>query len=471
MKIPRQLLIILSILVSFIFVLFLVSSFQEQQVQSNLELSQSNLILQASQYKLEKLDSEQVVSLRRSLFGENIYETAQKQYKEAIKNSPKDAEKLYLNLGLLQAKEGKTTESLVNLNKVVENKKYAKLAEGLISLEAEKPVLEQLEVELKSHLKGWFRYYGLRQLYQQETRQEDLKILEVTEQKEALIALVKLLLISILPLGGILVGIIILILLLTQWSMIGKEAILSRANDLAWETPWTWETILQVFVVGFFLVSQGIVFLILPLVLKLFDTKALDSNLLFQAIKILITYTLMSAAGLGILYLSIKPFFPLPKDWFKLEWRGNWFLQGIGGYLVALPLVVLIALLNQQIWQGQGGSNPLLFLAIETQNGWVLLIFFITACLAAPFYEEILFRGFLLPSLTRYLPVWGAIILSGFLFALAHLNLSEVLPLTVLGIVLGFVYQRSRNLLSSMLLHSLWNTGTLLSLFLLGGGS
>ncbi|MGB3207873.1 MAG: CPBP family intramembrane glutamic endopeptidase, partial [Crinalium sp.] len=95
---------------------------------------------------------------------------------------------------------------------------------------------------------------------------------------------------------------------------------------------------------------------------------------------------------------------------------------------------------------------------------------FTTAAIAAPLFEEFLFRGFLLPSLTRYFPAWGAIILSSFLFAIAHLSLSEVLPLMTLGIILGVVYTRSRNLLSSILLHSLWNSGTLLSLFILGSG-
>jgi uncharacterized protein len=38
----------------------------------------------------------------------------------------------------------------------------------------------------------------------------------------------------------------------------------------------------------------------------------------------------------------------------------------------------------------------------------------------------------------------------------------------VLGIVLGFVYARTQNLLASMLLHGLWNAGTILSLYLLG---
>ncbi|MGA9377966.1 MAG: CPBP family intramembrane glutamic endopeptidase, partial [Phormidium sp.] len=62
------------------------------------------------------------------------------------------------------------------------------------------------------------------------------------------------------------------------------------------------------------------------------------------------------------------------------------------------------------------------------------------------------------------------IITSSLIFAIAHLSLSEVLPLTTLGIVLGVVYTRSRNLLAPIFLHSLWNSGTLISLFILGSG-
>ncbi|WP_439566586.1 lysostaphin resistance A-like protein, partial [Gloeocapsopsis crepidinum] len=133
--------------------------------------------------------------------------------------------------------------------------------------------------------------------------------------------------------------------------------------------------------------------------------------------------------------------------------------------------VVIVSLINQQIWQGQGGSNPLLSLALQAQDQVALAIFFFTAAIAAPIFEELLFRGFLLPSLTRYVSVWGAIVLSSLLFAVAHLSVAEILPLTVLGMVLGVVYTRSRNLLAPMLLHSLWNSGTLLSLFILGSSS
>jgi hypothetical protein len=45
------------------------------------------------------------------------------------------------------------------------------------------------------------------------------------------------------------------------------------------------------------------------------------------------------------------------------------------------------------------------------------------------------------------------------------------LPLTTLGIVLGIVYTRSRGLLTSMLLHSLWNSITMIGLFILGSST
>ena len=47
------------------------------------------------------------------------------------------------------------------------------------------------------------------------------------------------------------------------------------------------------------------------------------------------------------------------------------------------------------------------------------MVFFLTAAVAAPLFEELLFRGFLLPSLTKYLPGWGAIVISSFIFAAA----------------------------------------------------
>eukprot|EP00959_Pyramimonas_sp_CCMP1952_P107615 2249896-Pyramimonas_sp.AAC.1 len=80
----------------------------------------------------------------------------------------------------------------------------------------------------------------------------------------------------------------------------------------------------------------------------------------------------------------------------------------------------------------------------------------------APVLEETIFRGFLLTSLTKYMPNSGAIVLSSLVFACAHFAPKDAPQLFALGLVLGTVYTRTRNLLSPMLVHSLWNSLVLL---------
>ena len=276
--------------------------------------------------------------------------------------------------------------------------------------------------------------------------------------------IIKLAIIGGIPILAGVAGLGLLIALIAQFFLEKENSILATNSNLAWETPWNAEVIWQVLIIGFFFIGQ----ILLPLVFGISGLNPINFNLRFKAFYVLVSYILMTTGGLLVLYFSLKSFFPLPKEWFQFKWRSNWILWGGGGYLIALPLVVLVSLINQQIWQGQGGSNPILFLALEAQDQVVLGIFFFTASIAAPLFEEIIFRGFLLPSLTRYLPIWSSILVSSLIFSIAHLSISEVLPLTALGIILGFVYTRSRNLLAPMLLHSLWNSGTLFSLFLLG---
>jgi uncharacterized protein len=130
--------------------------------------------------------------------------------------------------------------------------------------------------------------------------------------------------------------------------------------------------------------------------------------------------------------------------------------------------VLIISVLNQKLLKDQGGGNPILEIILQGHDKLTIALLWFLVAVCAPLFEETLFRGFFLTSLARYLPTWQAIALSGIVFALAHLNLSDLLPLSLLGMVLGFVYWRSRNLLASMLLHSLWNSGSFISLLILG---
>eukprot|EP00798_Chlamydomonas_sp_ICE-L_P030868 gene30868-35912_t len=85
----------------------------------------------------------------------------------------------------------------------------------------------------------------------------------------------------------------------------------------------------------------------------------------------------------------------------------------------------------------------------------------------APILEETVFRGFLLTSLTKFMPAWGAVIISSTAFGLAHVSPKDFPVLVVLGSLLGFSYVRSRNLLTPILIHGVWNSSVLSLLFYL----
>jgi sodium transport system permease protein len=70
--------------------------------------------------------------------------------------------------------------------------------------------------------------------------------------------------------------------------------------------------------------------------------------------------------------------------------------------------------------------------------------------------EELLFRGLILSGLRRY-GNWPAIIISAFLFALAHASIYRLLPTFCLGLMLGYVVVKTGSIWCSMLLHALNN--------------
>ncbi|MFP3386267.1 hypothetical protein R0J92_22775, partial [Tritonibacter sp. SIMBA_163] len=91
-----------------------------------------------------------------------------------------------------------------------------------------------------------------------------------------------------------------------------------------------WEITWQVLIVGFFFIGQ----ILLPLVIGIAGISPTGWGIKGKAIFVLVTYLLMTGGGLGVLYFSIRDYFPLPEGWFKLK-GNNWLVWGIGGYLVA----------------------------------------------------------------------------------------------------------------------------------------
>jgi len=196
------------------------------------------------------------------------------------------------------------------------------------------------------------------------------------------------------------------------------------------------------------------------------------SNELSQSLKIFFGYIFMAIPPLLIVYYQIKSLngeFSFKKDYFQFNFLSikDAIIQGIKGWLTIVPFVLLVSLIMNSLIDNQNGSNPLLEIVLNNKNYLSLIILFVTTTLLAPLFEEVIFRGILLPTLSRDFGIIWGIIVSAFIFALAHLSLGEMPPLFVLGVGLGITRIASGSLLSSVFMHSLWNGLTFLNLLLL----
>jgi len=275
----------------------------------------------------------------------------------------------------------------------------------------------------------------------------------------------KILAIRLIPLLTILLGSILA--LKTLWKTISLK-------KFGWKEvkPLDLELIdLVLLIAGGFVVLGEVVSPLFSISLVELFSKNISTEL-SQSLKIFFGYLFMAIPPLLIVFYQIKSFngeFTLKKDYFQFNFLPikDAIIQGIKGWLIIVPFVLLISLIMNSLIDNQNGSNPLLEIVLNNNNYLSFFLLFVTTTLLAPLFEEIIFRGILLPTLSRDFGIILGIIVSAFIFALAHLSLGEMPPLFVLGIGLGITRIASGSLLSSVIMHSLWNGLTFLNLFLL----
>ena len=93
----------------------------------------------------------------------------------------------------------------------------------------------------------------------------------------------------------------------------------------------------------------------------------------------------------------------------------------------------------------------------------------VAVALTAPIAEEILFRGIIFGGLNRAWGFWPAAFGSGILFAVAHAQSGLIIPFTLVGVTLAYVYRRAGSIYASMSVHFLFNCISFLALLLIPG--
>jgi hypothetical protein len=81
----------------------------------------------------------------------------------------------------------------------------------------------------------------------------------------------------------------------------------------------------------------------------------------------------------------------------------------------------------------------------------------VLVCLLAPVLEEMLFRGLILRGFLARYPRWPAIVGSAVLFGAAHLNIYQFFVGLLIGVPLGWLYERTRSLIPCIALHAAYN--------------
>lgn len=127
--------------------------------------------------------------------------------------------------------------------------------------------------------------------------------------------------------------------------------------------------------------------------------------------------------------------------------------------IYGLVTVVSLSLLIPSVWlQEQMPELPNL---VEEEfeglmHSW---LGFLAITICAPIGEEVVFRGGILRSLLGQCDdKWVAIVLSAFLFSLAHFNPAQLPHTFLTGLLLGWIYMRSGSILLTVLYHWVNNT-------------
>lgn len=85
------------------------------------------------------------------------------------------------------------------------------------------------------------------------------------------------------------------------------------------------------------------------------------------------------------------------------------------------------------------------------------IFIFISTCIIAPIFEEILYRGVLLNGLLKKYNYKKAIIYSALIFGIAHMNLPQGVNAFFLGVIIGLAYYYTRSIYLCMAMHFINN--------------
>lgn len=152
----------------------------------------------------------------------------------------------------------------------------------------------------------------------------------------------------------------------------------------------------------------------------------------------------------------------------KLKWKNFGFkkvglLKTLGlvlwGYFIFFAITVAVTILIVFAdFKIPGYQIQEQILPLFGNGALSLILAAIVMILLVPIVEEIFFRGFLLRSLANKIQIFWASTISATLFALAHLQLQNIIPLFILGLIMNSLVIKSKSIWPSIAFHMVNNS-------------
>ena len=149
------------------------------------------------------------------------------------------------------------------------------------------------------------------------------------------------------------------------------------------------------------------------------------------------------------------------KTWshFGLKFSGHSIREALIGMGIGFSMQLLwaLALVTLGAWQFKGfGTEFYKAEGILNAAAWSFIF-----CVCAVAFEEIFFRGYLQQALAEKMKVDYAIVSTGIIFGLCHINkthsLCSGIDLALMGILLGYAFMLYRSLWLPIFIHFTWN--------------
>ncbi len=223
-----------------------------------------------------------------------------------------------------------------------------------------------------------------------------------------------------------------------------------------------WQLVLVFFgiVIGFYLLASWIYLLMFP------GGEIEPQTVIFQTL-------LFHLPVLGLLAWLFHIAGIQGRELFGLHWKKMPAMLGLSVlfYLAALPLLWFYSALYQILLSQFGFDFYLQDVAqiLTAPMTWpVRAALYFIMIIVAPVFEEIVFRGILLPFAVRRTGFWPGIVLISAVFGGMHFHLPSLLPLFLLSVVFSLAYARTQSLLVPMGMHAAFNGVTVALLLLMG---